>query len=110
MFSRKQEVCCYRSIHFRSSTLKNFLKKIFIFFPNKNCSEKFVIFSQKKAFLVFLKTEPGTFQPKLIKIKKSTQTKFLSLQETKILKKIHVFFSKESYSYVSENRDPPKIL
>ena len=44
---------------------------------------KILIFSQKKAFLIFLEMEPYTFQPKIKKQKRSTPRKLLTLQEMK---------------------------
>ena len=50
---------------------KKFTRKKFLIFPEMELSssniKKILIFSQKKAFYIFLETEPGTFQPKLEK-------------------------------------------
>ena len=52
------------TLHFSTSTLK---KKI-MFFPKKSPAlKKFLIFCQKKAFLIFPEMEPCTFQLKLEK-------------------------------------------
>ena len=72
--------------------------------------KKFLVFSQKKAFLIFLEIEPCTFQPKLEKISYTLiLKKFLTFsqkkavpifQETKTLKKFFIFQEAE-LSYIS---------
>ena len=53
--------------------------------------KKLLIFSQKKAFLIFPKKEPCTFQIKLKKIKQSTPRKFLIFQEMETPKEFLIF-------------------
>ena len=76
---------------------------------------KILVFYLNKAFLIFLKTEPCTFQLKHEKLKKSTPGKFFILQEKKKLKnflcclkrKVFYIFAKgnpETFFYNSENR------
>ena len=65
------------SAHFGLSPKNFFLKKILTFFPDRNRSGKFLIISQKKAFLLFLEIKLCTFQSKLKKLKKFTLRKFL---------------------------------
>ena len=55
--------------------------------------KKILIFSQKKAFLIFPEMKPCTFQRKLEKSKKSTPRKFI----------------KRKLSYTSGNKPPDKI-
>ena len=69
--------------------------------PNIN---KILIFSKKKAFLIYPEMEPCTFQPRLEKEKNLLREKLLILQETfRGFRKKFLFFSKETCSYISEN-------
>ena len=68
------------------------------FFHKKTRSEK-IIFSQKKAFLIFPEMKPCTFNPKPGKLKKSTPGKFLTLPEKNFLYfpkgKLFLYFRKQ---------------
>ena len=61
--------------------------------------KKLIIFSQKKAFVIFPKMEPCNFQSKIEKQKKYTPRKFLMLQETKSPKKFLAFLKKKAFLY-----------
>ena len=74
--------------------------------------KKILIFSQKKAFLIFPEMEPCTFQSKLEKEEKSIRRKFYYTSRNVNPEKTSDIFSKESFflysgkwnSYISGNR------
>ena len=74
-------------MEFSNSNVEKFLifsqKKAFLIFQEMKTPKKFLIFSQKKAFLIFRETE--------------TPKKFLIFQETELF-------------YISENGNPEEIL
>ena len=74
---------------------------------NGNNIEKILIFSQKKAFLIFPDMEPCPFQPKLEKLKKSTPRQFLIFQEMETQKKNLYFLKKRLFLYLRKRK--PRI-
>lgn len=50
------------------------------------------------------------FSTQAQKLKKSTRRKFLMFQGIEATKKTFYMFSRESFSYISRNRNPEKIL
>ena len=63
--------------------------------------KKILIFSQKKAFPIFLQMKPCTFYPKLKKYHLPGENCYASRNEN--TEKLLIFFSKEICSYISGN-------
>ena len=57
--------------------------KFLIFFPKKTLSEKFLMFSQKKAFLIFVEIEPTLSSLSLRNKKNSPRENFLYFRKQK---------------------------
>ena len=71
--------------------------------------KKILIFSQKKAFLIFLEIEPYTFQSQLKKIKLCPE-KISCIPGNRNPPKNYYVFSKESFCYISRNGNPEEEL
>ena len=67
--------------------------KSFLYFMENGNPEKFLIFSQKKVFFIFLDMKPRTFQPKLEK------RKFVIFYETETRKKFLISSQKKLFLY-----------
>ena len=97
--------CKIATQHISALTLKYFPKNTFL--------KKFIMFFQKKAFLIFSEMKPCTFQQSS-KNKNSAREDFSGqnfcyTSENGGPEKISYIFSKESFSYILEKGNPEKI-
>ena len=99
-----------KSCALRPQPLKFLPKKFPIFLPKKTHCERFLTFSQKKAFPIFSQMKRYTFYPKLEKLKISTRGKSFILQETKTPKKVLVLSIKKAFLVFQETEIPKKKL
>lgn len=70
--------------------------------------KKILIFSQKKAFLIFPEMEPCNFRSKLEKIKKILPEKISYISVNRKHEKIPCNFAKESFFNILGNENPEK--
>ena len=74
------------------------LKKLLYFFLKKPALKRIIIFSQKKAFLIFPEMKTCTFHPKLKKYKKNTpHENFSYFRKWKLQKKCLCFLKSKLY-------------